>query len=283
MSWHSGFQIKVVEGPECPRVTPLVHARLTIGRSRVEGGNAEGWLLLYDKSVSREHAELSWDEENGTYRLRHLSKTNLTWVDGVSVTQDLTLRPGQVIKVGASLLEFGISEESKVSGEVGVSPLASGGELTERISVGAIALSLKREESLPITVIEGADQGKSLELTGLNVALGRDSKTSILWPGEKSERKFDQTIELTDPELLPNHLALRWDDLNKAYRVWKRPDGGDAAVKRTSDGFIWTAMISEEGGLLRPGDTLAVGGTMLGVGISQSASAEPAVKSLPLG
>lgn len=96
--WHSGLQLRVVDGPGLDGVTDLDQPRLAIGRSRgAPGERATGWVFLEDRSVSRQHAELVWDDD--AYRLVHLSQTNLTWVNGDPVT-DRRLVVGDVIKIG---------------------------------------------------------------------------------------------------------------------------------------------------------------------------------------
>ena len=286
MSWRSGFQLRVTRGGDLDKKTHLDFPRMTLGRARAEGSEADGWVLLYDKAVSRQHAELSWDESAGSYRLRHLSKTNFTWVDDEPLEGEVLLRQGQVVKVGGSLLVYEAAEEIEESdGSEEQSPLAAVGELTERLPVAqaAAAVSLRQGDNPVLSVIEGPDQGRQEALTGFYLTVGRGNLTAeALLGGEKKDVvSFDQSIELTDPSILPNHLILKWDELRDAFSVWKNPGSHPIQVMRDMDGFAWNAILSDSGGMVRKNDRIRVGDSVLLLGAVQTPG-KTQVKSLTL-
>ena len=284
MSWQSGFQVRVVEGPDVGTITPLNFTRMTIGRARAEGSKAEGWLLLYDKSVSRQHAELVWDEERQSFNLRHLSKTNLTWVNEEPLETELVLSLGQVIKIGSSkfLLEEAIADDSDAKGAE-ESPLAQPGELTERLQVAASALALRSTDSPRLSVIAGPEAGRVESLTGFYLTIGRQSVQADKLNGQKGALKFDQLVELHDSAVLPNHLILKWDELRKGFAIWKNTSAPDCPVVRETDGFVWQTVLTSAGGLIRVGDRVLIGGTTFAIKPAEKdEESEASIRPLPL-
>lgn len=281
---ESGFQINVTEGPDAGTTFPLNHTRITVGRARHQGAEATGWLLLFDKSVSREHAEFVWNAEDKEFHLRHLSKTNLTWVDESKLDGDVALRPGQEIRVGKSKL---VVEARTVAseGEKSVDePLAATGELTERLNLGNIAasLSLREGESPTLCVTAGPNKGEKHVLGGFMVGLGtKCTEKAEVYEGEPVV-KFDQLIELSDPGLVPNHLILRWDALEKGFSLRQATAGSTVTVTRESDGFTWAAKLPTKGGLLRAGDRIDVGDSSFELRAPGHQSKKLSVRSLSL-
>ncbi len=281
---ESGFQINVTEGPDTGTTFPLNHTRITVGRASHQGAEATGWLLLFDKSVSREHAEFVWNAEDKEFHLRHLSKTNLTWVDESKLDGDVALRPGQEIRVGKSKL---VVEARTVAseGEKSVDePLAATGELTERLNLGNIAasLSLREGESPTLCVTAGPNKGEKHVLGGFMVGLGtKCTEKAEVYEGEPVV-KFDQLIELSDPGLVPNHLILRWDALEKGFSLRQATAGSTVTVTRESDGFTWAAKLPTKGGLLRAGDRIDVGDSSFELRAPGHQSKKLSVRSLSL-
>lgn len=267
MSWQSGFQMRVIEGPD-EHNTTLDFPRMTIGRARAAGSNAAGWILIYDKAVSRQHAELSWDEKAQTFCLRHLSKTNFTWVDDEPVDGEILLRPGQRVKVGGTIMLFEASSGEEAEAETDLpTAVAEKGELTERLSLGqlAAAVSLRQGEQLHLAVIDGVDKGKQVILTGFYLTVGRANLSAEQLLGGNSDQvaKFDQMVEMTDPNILPNHLILKWDELRQGFGTWKNPQAASVPVFRKSDGFEWQSVLTDAGGLIRKDDKVKIGDSVL--------------------
>ena len=284
MSWNSGFQIRVVEGPDQGSLVPLSQTRLMIGRSRAQGSSAEGWVLVFDKSVSRQHAELNWSETDESFRLKHLSKTNFTWLDEVPVEGEVLLAPGQIIKVGSSLLLFEPLDEELLnsSNAHGETPaIAPEGELAERMSHSISPVNL-RSGSLNLRVIQGPDAGKDLNLSGFYIVIGRANRSAAELTGDPKALPFDQMIEVNDPQTFPNHLILKWEELSEGFRAWKNPESPPVALARESDGILWQATLPDTGGLLRKGDRVQIGQIWVQFTPSQVEETKEAIRPLPL-
>jgi len=86
----------VIEGV---KVYPLVKAVISIGR-RIEND-----LVIDDPRVSRRHAELRANHEQGQFVLTDLNSTGGTFVNGHRISQSI-LYPGDIISMGGILLTF---------------------------------------------------------------------------------------------------------------------------------------------------------------------------------
>lgn len=93
--------LTVIAGPDRGRRFELPdHEPQQIGRSSEA-------LPLSDRTISRRHVELTPDPEHGAWVLRDLDSANGTFVNGVRVTGPRTLRAGDQIRAGSTLLSFG--------------------------------------------------------------------------------------------------------------------------------------------------------------------------------
>lgn len=96
--------LTVIQGPDKGRTFQLPdHEPQLIGRS----GEA---LPITDTTVSRRHAEMTPD--NGAWFLRDLQSQNGTYVNADRIKDRVRLRPGDQIRVGATLMVFGFTETS---------------------------------------------------------------------------------------------------------------------------------------------------------------------------
>jgi pSer/pThr/pTyr-binding forkhead associated (FHA) protein len=86
----------VIEGV---RVYPLVKDVISIGR------RMENDLVIDDPRVSRRHAELRANQEQGQFVLIDLNSTGGTFVNGRRISQSI-LYPGDSISMGGVLLTF---------------------------------------------------------------------------------------------------------------------------------------------------------------------------------
>lgn len=90
-------ELFVEEGPERGRRMALLQETVAIGR--------QARLSLNDPTLSGHHATLVWDKDRRGYRLRHVSKTNATLVNGQPVT-DVLLAHNDTIRMGRVLLRY---------------------------------------------------------------------------------------------------------------------------------------------------------------------------------
>ena len=99
----------VLQGPDKGRRFELPDAPALVGRDSRQ-------LPLTDNTVSRRHAELMPNEDN--WVLRDLGSSNGTYINGQRVTNRYTLKLGDQIRVGRTLMVFGAQPGvSRVRGE----------------------------------------------------------------------------------------------------------------------------------------------------------------------
>ncbi len=88
----------VIEGPLKGTIIPLGQSDITIGRA------GDSTIVLDDDYASSNHARISFVD--GSWVAQDLGSTNGTWIDRARITTPVTLRPGQQIKVGRTVLEL---------------------------------------------------------------------------------------------------------------------------------------------------------------------------------
>src|SRR5688500_10543758 len=88
----------VLQGPDKGRRFELPDAPALVGRDSRQ-------LPLTDNTVSRRHAELMPGDDG--WVLRDLGSSNGTWINGRRVTNRYTLKLGDQIRVGRTLMVFG--------------------------------------------------------------------------------------------------------------------------------------------------------------------------------
>jgi transcriptional regulator with GAF, ATPase, and Fis domain len=155
-----------------PRVEHIGAAAIRIGSQR---GND---VILDDDAVSRVHLEIIADHHG--FRLRDLDSTGGTLVDGTRVI-DVYLRPGAVIRVGASELRFepGDDEAELVLSEDD----RFGTMIGHSVAMRALFASLSRAARSNATVlVEGeSGTGKELVAEALHRASPRAAKRFVVF------------------------------------------------------------------------------------------------------
>jgi hypothetical protein len=218
-------------------------------------------VLVEDKAVSRRHAELIWDEAAKAYALQHVSTTNLTWLNDQALEMGQPVASGDRIKLGTTVL---LVEPEVVSDERAQEPVP------QTLRSGALAptpaprpVALRQEAAWRLKIVAGPEQGRSWDLTGLYLTVGCANRTHKEIAGKDDGLEFDISIELAESQCLPNHLVLRWNELETAYTTWKNPAAAPVMVRRTFDGMPWVGQILGEAGLLRAGDVIELGAVVL--------------------
>ncbi len=69
------------------------------------GRNPTTDITLLDEGISREHALILFDDQDGTYTVEDLQSTNGTKVNGKRV-RSATLAPGDEIQIGRTRFQF---------------------------------------------------------------------------------------------------------------------------------------------------------------------------------
>ena len=107
-------RLVILRGPDKGRTFEVNDSSTLVGRDSPD-------LPLEDNTISREHAELFQD--NGTWNIRDLNSANGTYLNGVKISGSLTLKEGDQIRCGTTVIVFGGSAGSGVAGELGAGSL----------------------------------------------------------------------------------------------------------------------------------------------------------------
>ncbi len=169
--------LSVIQGPGKGKTFNLPnHEPQLLGRSSEA-------LPIDDNAISRRHAELTPDD--GVWYIRDLESQNGTYVNGTRIWQRERLRPGDQIRVGQSVLVFGVTE-TKAAESVRV--------------VGKDRLTPTVERSLP-----------SYALTEKSLTPAREEKK----PTKPKPNPNEDSVILSEPE--PRAAAM--DHLRIIYRL----------------------------------------------------------------
>lgn len=96
----------------------------------VVGRGEESNFRVHDDSASRVHAWIGWDEAVGAYVTRDLKSTNGTLVNGELIHDAVTLRHGDRVEVGETLLEFRYADDKEIENREKMEAWLSTDELT---------------------------------------------------------------------------------------------------------------------------------------------------------
>lgn len=99
-------RLLIEQGTDKGMMFPLYHVCTTLGRS------SNNTIQIIDRKLSRHHAELYYID--GKYILRDMGSKNGTYLNDSALNQELTLKNGDKIKVGDTILIFE-SEPSEMS------------------------------------------------------------------------------------------------------------------------------------------------------------------------
>ncbi len=107
-----GLQLRILQGHNQGQLLPLTDKSILLGRATSIGEAAPGFLFFYQATVSRQHAELVWDEKKKAYWLHQRSQTNKTLVDNYPVEANAPklLGPGSKIQMGLLVLKLEASQ-----------------------------------------------------------------------------------------------------------------------------------------------------------------------------
>lgn len=234
MSWHSGLQIRVLEGRDRGRAIPLEEREVTLGRAlNPQEPSSSGWVLFQEPTVSRIHAVLRWDEENGHYVLHHRSRTNPSLVNREAVEQS-AVRPGDRVQLG--LLVFELEEVNTRAGKLGDAvrpprrrPTLAGpvreaprspGDAPPSGDLGATRPPRKHRPQLQpqagrggyrLVAAQGPDRGTNFPLLEAVLAIGRHQG--------RGETRQEAGILLSDEELPAEQAMLVWHEREQAYGI----------------------------------------------------------------
>ncbi|MBN1344116.1 MAG: FHA domain-containing protein [Phycisphaerae bacterium] len=176
--------LTVLQGPDRGRVFRTARDPALIGRS-------SNVVPLTDNTVSRRHAQLVPD--NGRWQLVDLDSINGTFLNGQRVAEPITLKHGDQIRIGSSLLVFGGEDRPT---EIDVTFFPSDSSYDTDLSSPALDSSiLSRAPSSEDSVII-ADQQTAGAVRSWRVMQSLIQATSsILSPDQLLERVMDTVFD----------------------------------------------------------------------------------------
>lgn len=90
--------LEFIAGAERGVRVPVFDPEILVGRGK-GGATTAPWIIVDDRTVSRHHVTLTWKENDGHYWLQNVSQTNLTQVNGMTVSH-VRLRVGDTLRLG---------------------------------------------------------------------------------------------------------------------------------------------------------------------------------------
>jgi signal transduction histidine kinase/pSer/pThr/pTyr-binding forkhead associated (FHA) protein len=209
----------VLQGPDKGRRFELPDAPTLIGRGSEQ-------LPLTDNTVSRRHAELH--PHDGEWILKDLGSANGTYVNGIRVDNTFTLKLGDQVRVGRSLLVFGAQPGvSRVSSR----SLSLAGEEAGMDSAIMHAVA-SNDDSMVLAVPEPAAAAMTnlKILYQLGAALGSSFNIDqvlevvmdLVFETVKADRGFILLLDDTG-ELAPKVVRMREDEGNGKSSANKKP------------------------------------------------------------
>ncbi|HUU85782.1 MAG TPA: ATP-binding protein [Phycisphaerae bacterium] len=190
-------------------------------------GRESDQIALSDISVSRRHAELR--PENGTWTLRDLSSSNGTYLNGVRISDPVSLKHGDQIKLGGTLLVFSGDETTEqfigAAATRDMVEFESGGGKMDSSILSAIPGS---DDSLILAAPETADavhawkvMYRLAELLGVGLAVEGflERVTDILLDNMVVDRVFVLMRDQESGELMPQVVRYRGKSRGKRPRI----------------------------------------------------------------
>jgi serine/threonine protein kinase len=161
-------RLVVVAGPDEGRSFPLTNEALLLGRSRATDTH------LIDPHISRVHCEVKHD--NGAYVLTDFESPGGTFVNGKRVTQH-TLAPGDLIRIGATHLQFEEQPAAKPAARPGKRAAAWAQALVGKtLGEFKVGLPLARGRSGMVFHARHAKRNVPVALKVLDPAFSSDAK-----------------------------------------------------------------------------------------------------------
>lgn len=166
-------QLSVIEGPDNGKKVMLNKNRIRVGKRENND------FILSDKTVSRQHLEIEYMEDN-SFLLRDLESTNGTFLNGNRV-KEAYLKPSDTIKLGNTLLEFSAYDE-KV--KIEPSPKTKFGEMVGKSKKMRQIFSIldKISQTQATVIIEGdTGTGKDLVARAIHEYSPRKTKPFVVF------------------------------------------------------------------------------------------------------
>ncbi|HEY1238117.1 MAG TPA: FHA domain-containing protein [Solirubrobacterales bacterium] len=186
------MRIEFTDGPRKGETEEINKDRVVIGRE--DGAD----LTIKDDEVSRRHAELT--VSNGTIEIEDLESRNGTKVGGSRVSGAQQISDGDEVTVGTSTFRV---VPDPVAGDT------RGGGRT-RIA-GGTAGGTRMAGSVPamLEVVSGPDQGKTIDVSGKGITIGRDGAADLALGDDEASREHVEVRANQDGSLEVRDLGSR--------------------------------------------------------------------------
>jgi pSer/pThr/pTyr-binding forkhead associated (FHA) protein len=213
------MRIEFTDGPRKGETEEINKDRVVIGRE--DGAD----LTIKDDEVSRRHAELT--VSNGTIEIEDLESRNGTKVGGSRVSGAQQISDGDEVTVGTSTFRV---VPDPVAGDT------RGGGRT-RIA-GGTAGGTRMAGSVPamLEVVSGPDQGKTIDVSGKGITIGRDGAADLALGDDEASREHVEVRANQDGSLEVRDLGSRNGTTvngKKITRTTNVSDGDEIGIGRS--------------------------------------------------
>jgi two-component system NtrC family sensor kinase len=225
----------VLQGPDKGRRFELPDATTLVGRESRQ-------LPLTDNTVSRRHCELIFND-NGEWVLRDLGSSNGSYVNGMRIVGRHTLKLGDQMRVGRTLMVFG--SQPGVSRATGGNVRLAGEE--SGMDSAIMAAIPANEDSMVLAVPEPAAMAMSnlKILYQLGAVLGSSFDVDqvlevvmdLVFEHVKADRGIILLIDERNNELVPKVVRLRDDDEASPVRARQQAAAQAAALAANPGGI----------------------------------------------
>ncbi len=203
----------ILQGPDKGRTFQTHDEAALVGRSADD-------IPLTDQTVSRRHARLR--PENGAWVLEDLGSANGTYINGVRITKPQSLKHGDQIRVGSTLLVYAGEESTSklrsTSLPTGMVDLDAG---SKQLDASIVSSMPSNEDSVIIAAPELAEATRSLhvmydlaQLVGSGVSTDRllERVMDIIYDQVPVDRGFMLLADVNSGEMVPRFARSRLPD-----------------------------------------------------------------------
>ncbi|MEU2335450.1 FHA domain-containing protein [Streptomyces sp. NPDC013172] len=210
-----------LEGPLAGERIPVLDTRVTFGR------NSENTVVISSLSVSRFHAEIVFDEDNG-YVLHDLESSNGTLVNGAEVESRL-LQPGDVITLGDQEFRFEVADAMQTLMALSLPrSVTHGPKESEQGAVLKVAVAGGGPVGLSLALLLEHFLGPQAQITVYDGRWRRQGRTVTWKSRDEGNVRRQQVVTVQSRQYLawPEEVRARLFDPEHYTEMW--PSGPDS-------------------------------------------------------
>ncbi|MEU3518383.1 FHA domain-containing protein [Streptomyces sp. NPDC006654] len=210
-----------LEGPLAGERIPVLDTRVTFGR------NSENTVVISSLSVSRFHAEIVFDEDNG-YVLHDLESSNGTLVNGAEVESRL-LQPGDVITLGDQEFRFEVADAMQTLMALSLPrSVTHGPKESEQGPVLKVAVAGGGPVGLSLALLLEHFLGPQAQITVYDGRWRRQGRTVTWKSRDEGNVRRQQVVTVQSRQYLawPEEVRARLFDPEHYTEMW--PSGPDS-------------------------------------------------------